>query len=139
MSKYNRTFNENGFSLIEIILVIIAVFFLALLIANLPSSVSSINKSRHTSIARDIAAKQIDYLRKQPYENLAFGTNSFPDSSLDRLAGAAAAYEIESCPLSICADTELVKQVKVTVTWLESGESKTVELVTLVGQGGIGQ
>ena len=129
---------EKGVSLVELVLVVAAVGFLALLVSNLPSSISSINKSRHASLARDIAGKQMDYLRRQTYANLSEGTESFFDSSLNNLPGALATYEIEECPLEVCLDQESAKEVKVKVIWNESGDSKSVELVTIVGEGGIG-
>lgn len=123
----------------EVVLVITVVAFLALIIASLPQSVSSINKNRHASIARDIAGKQVDYLRKQTYANLANGTTSFSDQNLTGLPQGAALYEVVDCPEEVCTSLENVKKVTVKVEWNESGDLKKVELVTLVGEGGLGQ
>lgn len=131
--------NQNGVSLVELVLVVAAVVFLALLVNNLPSSISSINKSRHASLARDIAGKQMDYLRRQTYANLSLGVEAFYDSGLNNLPGTLATYEVEDCPLEVCFDQEEAKEVKVKVSWNESGDSKSVELVTIVGEGGLGQ
>lgn len=130
---------ERGVSLIELVLVIAAVGFLALLVSNLPSSISSINKSRHASLARDIAGKQIEYLRRLTYANLSEGAESFFDSGLSNLPGALATYEVEACSPEICPNQEGAKEVKVKVSWNESGDNKSVELTTIIGEGGLGQ
>lgn len=130
---------DSGVSLVELVLVIAAIGFLALLVNNLPSSISSINKSRHASLARGLASKQMEYLRRQTYANLSSGASSFSEPGLNTLSGALATYEINDCPLEVCTDQEEAKEVKVKITWNESGDSKSVELLTIIGKGGIGQ
>lgn len=125
--------------MIEILLVVAAVGFLVLLIANLPSSVASISKSRHASLAREIANKEMDFLRKKTYANLALGTNTFTDPGLDNLPTPSASYEVTDCPVQVCSGGEKVKQIKVTVAWNEGGSNKSVELVTLIGENGVAQ
>ncbi len=131
--------NEEGISLVELVLVIAAVGFAALLIGNLPSSISSITKSRHISQARDIAGKEVDTLRKLTFDGLALtgGPVAFNDPSLSDLPASAATYEIDSCPEDICTNSEDVKEVKVVVNWNEEGDAKKVELDTLVAEGGL--
>lgn len=131
--------NEKGLSMIELVLVLLVVSFLVLLISNLPSSVNSINKSRHASLAKDIANKELDYLRRQTYTNLANGTDTFTDTSLNGLPGHDATYTIEDCPATVCTSSEAVKKVNVSISWDESGQTKKVELTTLVAEGGVGQ
>lgn len=125
----------------ELVLVIAAVGFLVLLIGNLPSSISSINKSRHMSLARDITSKQIDSLRKQTYNGLTITTEpvTFFDSSLTDFSTPTATYEISDCPADICLNSEKIKKIKVKVTWKEQGDNKVVELTTLIAEGGLSQ
>lgn len=131
--------NRRGFSLAELVLIIAATSFLGLIISNLPASVGTINKSKHTSVAQEIATKQIDYLRKRTFANLASGTNSFSDPSLSSLPGGAAAYTVMDCPSQVCTHQEKARQVEVRVSWNEGSDSKNVDLVTLIGDGGVGQ
>lgn len=133
--------SQAGISLVELVIVAGAVVFLGLLVMSFPSSVASISRSRHISIAKDIANRQVEELRKQTYGNLANGTNSFTDTNLSSLNQGTAAYEVSDCPVTVCTDgqTTNIKQVKVTVSWDESGDTKKVEMDTLVGEGGVGQ
>lgn len=133
---------QAGVSLVELLLVVAAVGFLVMLIANLPSSVSSINKSRHLSIAKDISNRKMESLRKEGFSalsNQAKGESSFTDPDLNSLPAGAAVYDLESCPPLICGANEQALQVKVRVNWNELGDNKFVELLTLVGEGGVGQ
>lgn len=139
IESFSRSKNQRGVSLVELILVIAAVAFLILLLANLPSAISSITKSQHASLARNIVNKQTDYLRKQTYANLANGTNFFSDSALSSLPHPTASYKVEDCPPAVCSNSENLKQITVTVLWTENGDNKSIEVVTLVGEGGLGQ
>lgn len=130
---------ENGISLVEIILVAAAVVALALLLGTLPSSMSSINKSRQISLAKEIASKELEYLRNQDYENLIEGNNSFVDTNLNKLPRAEGLYEINACSPELCTLEEDIKKITVKVLWNEAGDNKNVELSTLVSKGGLGQ
>lgn len=130
---------QRGMSMVEIVLVIGVVIFIFLLINSLPGSISIIGRSKHTSIAKDVASKEIEYLRQQTYANLSVGSGTFTDANLQNLPNSSATYDIENCPAIICTGGEKVKQVSVTVSWLESGNTKQVKLNTLVAQGGVGQ
>ena len=129
--------NQNGVTIIEVLLVIACLMFLVLIINNIPPSISSINKSRHQAIARDIVNKELETLRKQGYANLANGLVNFSDTNLTKLPTPSATVDIENCPVSICTLSEKLKSVVVTVTWYESGAIKNIQMTTLIGQGGL--
>lgn len=130
---------EKGISLIEIILVAAAVIALTLLLTSLPSSMSSIQKSRQVSLAKEIASKQLEYLRNQNYENLVEGDNTFVDINLNKLSSAQGLYKISACDPAICTLDEDIKEIKVQVLWNEAGDNKNVELTTFISKGGLGQ
>jgi len=127
---------EKGISLIELILVLVAIAVLAILVTSLPSSIQSIRNSGNTSQAREIASKQLDYLRQQPYTNLINGINSFSDINLSKLPSPTAEYDIENCPSEVCTQGEVAKQIRITISWVEGGNVKKLELSTLVTQEG---
>lgn len=130
---------QKGISLLEVLIVITTISFLGILLANIPATISAISRSRHYSIAKEIAARKIDELRKTTYSNLANGTNSFADTDLAKLQSSSASWVVINCPTTICSSSEPAKQVSVTVSWFEGSEAKSVQLTTLVGEGGVGQ
>ncbi|MCL4367048.1 hypothetical protein M1563_02675 [Patescibacteria group bacterium] len=135
----HQKYLEQGVSVIELVLVTVIIAALALLVANLPSSVSSINRSRHSSIAKDIATRELEYLRKLSYDSLSNGTNNFTDPDLTSLPKSTASYTVNDCQEPACINGEKAKIVTVSVAWNESGDDKTVDLSTIVSQGGLAQ
>ncbi|KKR81241.1 MAG: hypothetical protein UU73_C0003G0195 [Candidatus Daviesbacteria bacterium GW2011_GWA1_41_61] len=132
--------SQSGISLIELTLVVMLVLALAMVVANLPSWTASITGSKYNSIAREVASKKINYLRKNLYsKNLPNGTTVFSDESLTKIPSSTASYSIEDCSEDICLNDEQVKKVTVQINWKERAENKFLELVTLVGVGGVGQ
>lgn len=132
---------ERGVSLVELLLVVAAIGFLILLIGNLPNSINLIGRARHQSMAREIVAKAIEDTRAIAFTNLADGSVSLTDSRLNLLPGGSGNRLIGSCNPDICTGSEAskVKQVTVTVTWLEAGKNQIVRLQTLISEGGLNQ
>lgn len=140
--KFLSRVDQSGITLVEVLMAVILLVFIVIVINTLPSSFSSINRSNHTSIAREVAAKQIDNLRLLKYENLPYGTFSFSDSKLNPLSAISATYKVECYPVvNNCVDpnVETAKLVTVTLAWKESGDNKQVELITIVSSGGLAQ
>lgn len=129
--------DTRGISLIEILLVVVTVGFIVILAANLPSSLGLITRSKHISLAREIAAKQIEDKRTISYINLAEGTSAVSDSRLSLLPSGAGLIEIGSCSPSVCTNSEPLKHVKVTVSWMDNLKEQTITLETLIGEGGL--
>lgn len=135
-SRFHRGYGK-GFSLVEILLVVGAIFCLGLLVAALPPAISSVNRSRHTSLAKEAASKQLNSLRQQGFANLSNGSGNFSSSALSSLNEVTAVYTIEDCSPEICSHEEKTKKVMVRISWQESGDAKKVELSTLISEGGL--
>lgn len=132
--------NQQGFSLIEVVLVIMLIGFLILIISNLPSSFRLIGKSKNESLAREIAVSEIENQRAKTYINLANTSNPLPqisDSRISQLPQGNGTIEIKDCPNTICQRSEQTKQVIVTVNWIQDTQVKTVQLTTLISNGGL--
>lgn len=130
--------NQHGISLVEILLVVATIAILAALIANLPPSIGLIGQARHQSLANQIANKQIEDVRAITYENLADGQTDITDSRINLLPSGSGIILVEDCdPVNICSNNENMKQVTVTINWQESGKQKSVEIITMIGSGGL--
>lgn len=127
---------QKGFSLVEILLVLAGVGLLVILLSAFPNSIKLVTWSRQQSLAREIAAKQIEQVREQSYINLAPGTQSFTVNLLSEGSGEKI---IEDCDPTICTNSELVKKVTVLVKWNQEGILRQVKLVTFISQGGLNQ
>ncbi len=130
-------FQSKGVSLVEILLVIATVGFLILVIANIPPSVNLIGRSRHESLAREIASKALEDKRTTGYINLADGENNIIDSRLNLLPSSLGKTLVENCPASVCTLSENAKNVIASVKWKEEGKDREVKLQTLISEGGL--
>lgn len=130
---------EKGFSLIESLLVVVIIGSAVFLIANIPNALGLIAKSKHVSLAREIAVKQIEDKRTINYSNLVNDSSSISDTRLNLLPQGMGTVEVADCDLSICTQGENIKVVTVTVLWQDSSKAQTVSLKTMIGEGGINQ
>lgn len=128
-----------GLSLVELLVVIASVGIMVLLIANIPSSINLVNKSRHQSIAREIASKVIEDTRVVTYANLANGQSAINDARLFTLPSGSGTKDIEDCPAEICTNNEDTKQLTVTINWKEVGKELNYVVKTFISSGGLGQ
>lgn len=131
--------NQSGISLIEPLVVIVIVGLLVFLLANLPNAMNLISKSRHLSLAREIALKQVEDKRNTSFANLVNEATPVTDQRIGLLPSGAGTVLVEDCLPSVCTNNEAIKQVTVTITWLENSKPQTASLKTFVGEGGLNQ
>lgn len=131
--------NEHGTSLIEALLVIVIVGSLVLLLANLPNALGLITKSRHISLAREIAAAQIEDKRTISYSNLVNDTSTVNDFRISLLPHGSGIVVVAACDPQICTNGENTKQVTVTITWKDNNKTQNMVLKTMISEGGINQ
>lgn len=138
-----KTLNQNGVSIVELLLVVTAIGFLVFLLGNLPNSIRLIGQAKHHSLAREIASKAIEDKRAITYANLT--NTSAPgdditstDVRFGLLPSGSGLVLVKDCdPLLICTGGEDAKQVSVTVTWKEGDKVMTTKLDTLISKGGL--
>lgn len=131
--------SKKGFSLIESLLVVAMVGIIVVLMANLPNAFNLMSKSKNLSLAREIATKQIEDKRAIDYNSLANDSTVLIDSRIGLLPNGEGLVVVEDCDISICTNSEPVKQIIVTVSWMENNKSQSVTLQTFVGEGGLNQ
>lgn len=130
---------EKGVSLIESLLVVVIIGSIIFLMASIPSALMLISKSKHVSLAREIAAKEIEDKRTINYTNLANGSSLITDSRLNLLPQGSGTVVVSDCDSSVCTNGEHIKQVTITMNWFENNKIQTITLNTMIGEGGINQ
>src|SRR3989304_9196904 len=132
--------HEKGFSLAEILLVLAGVGFLIILLATFPNSIKLVTWSRNQSMAKEIAAQEVEKVREQSYINLAPGTQSLDETDdlrIGLLPEGGGEKVIADCDPAICIQSELVKKVTITINWNEEGNIRQAKLVTFISEGGL--
>lgn len=140
MNSFKKYLAEGGFSLIEILLVVMIVGFITSLVLLLPSSIGLIGDSKYTSLAKDIASKQMESLRTRGYDSLLGlrgPASNISDPRVSQLPSGSATFIVSDCTPDICTNNEELLKASVTVSWQEKNQSKTVSLNTLVAKGGL--
>lgn len=130
---------EKGFSLIELLLVIVIIGTIVFLLANLPNAFLLMAKSKHLSLAREIASKQIEDKRAMQFINLINDTVEISDVRLKELPLGTGTTTVADCDLTICTNEEDIKKITVTISWKDNNKLQTVNLNTFIGKGGINQ
>lgn len=128
---------NSGFTLVELLLVVLVIIFLILLAVNLPSSLGLVGNSHFSSLAKDIATQKIEDLRAQTYDNLANGITTPTDSRLSNLPLGSITQTITDCSDPVCTHGEQLKQVNIQVDWTEKNNSKNIQLTTFIAKGGL--
>lgn len=140
--------SQLGVSLVESLLVVVVLGLIVFLMSNIPNALGLISKSRHLSLAREIATKQIEDKRTISYINLSTGSIPINDSRLAQLPQGSGTVTVGietqpgywiNCDTSICTNGEEAKQVVTTISWVDNSKQQTLTLQTLIGQGGINQ
>lgn len=131
--------NERGVSLIESLLVVVVIGSVVFLLASIPNAIMLIGKSRHMSLAREIAVKQMEDKRNLSFDNLVNDNSPINDPRLSLLPEGEGSVEVLDCDPAVCANEENVKQVLITINWKDNNKSQVVTLKTMIGEGGINQ
>lgn len=131
--------SQRGVSLIESLLVVVAVSAIGLLMVNIPNVINLMNKSNHLSLAREIGLKQLEDKRTTAYVNLVDGTSVIADSRISLLPHGSGIATVEGCDPGICTNGEHIKKITVTVSWTDNNSQQNFQIDTFVGEGGLNQ
>lgn len=138
--KFKRILrSSSGFSLIESLLVVIVIGMIVFLLASIPNSLMLFAKSKHASLAREIAVKQIEDKRTINYSNLVNGSSTISDPRLTSLPQGNGTIVVGDCNPAICINSENIKEITVSVNWLDNNKTQSLTIKTMVGEGGINQ
>lgn len=139
MNHQPITHDQMGVSLIESLVIVVMVAVMVFLMANIPNAMNLLSKAKHTSLAREIAAKQIEDKRSISYVNLANDSAAISDSRMGLLPEGSGTIVTADCDEQVCTNDENVKQITVTIFWKDNNKDQKVTLTTLIGEGGLNQ
>lgn len=131
--------SERGVSLIESLMVLVSVGAIVVLMANLPNAMGLIERSKHLSLAREIAAKQIEDKRAINFANLVTDTTPISDTRINLLPQGSGTVIVTDCDPLICTNGEHLKRIQVTISWKDNNKTQTINLDTFIGEGGLNQ
>lgn len=140
MTSQNNNSHQQGFSLVEGLMIAVIAIFIVLVIGSLTPFINLIGSSRYESLAKDIAQKQIEDLRALPFANLTNTASPAPtvvDSRLSKLPQGSGLYTIEDCDPGVCLNSEKLKKIHIIINWKEAAKDKKVDLDTFVANGGL--
>ena len=123
--------NYKGFSLIEVIIASAMVISSLVIFCVALSTVPLTRTTRNQNIAYHIAAKKIEDLRRTAFASLP-ASGPFNDPGLSYLASSTASLTVADYQGS-----GEIKDISVTVNWVQQGATKNVILQTLISNTGL--
>lgn len=122
---------SKGFSLVEVIialgLVMVTMMIFAVTLAALPL----VKSSRNQNIAYHIASKKLEEMRKTSFVSLP-SSGAFTDPGLAKLSSGTAALTVSNYQ-----GNDQIKQILVTVGWIEQSKSASLNVETLISKNGL--
>lgn len=125
---------QYGFTIVELLVTITVIAILVPMIASLMSMIDALNdRARDRAAVNALVENKVESLRSISFVGLTNGTTDFT-SELPASIGAprSATYTISSVSAAL-------KQVDVTVTFNDHGETRTATYKTYIGELGVGQ
>jgi prepilin-type N-terminal cleavage/methylation domain-containing protein len=132
--KLHRPLQTEGFTLVEI-LVVIAVA--AVVIVSLNSVVTGYmhvsQRGRYLSLANSYVEAKVEALRNTGYNGLSLGTLSLTSESSTQLPPSRVAS------MTVTSPSAGLKQVDITVSYKDQGQTNSYAYTTYIGELGVGQ
>lgn len=131
--KYS-TRQQNGFTIIELIVSIVVFAILVPAIASFLALLDDMNdRARDTAIINALAENKVESLRSAKYTSLTNGTTDFTSELPQTIS------KPRSATYQVTAPNSGLKQVDLNITYNDHGRQKTLSYKTYVGELGVGQ
>ncbi len=132
--KTKRTLDNDGFTIVELLVSIALGAILVTAFSNVVTSyVHVAQRGRHLNYANAYAEAKIETLRNNGYNALPVGTTTFAPELPAKLPRPKTASMVVTNPIPG------IKQVDLTVQYRDQGSAKTHNYRTFVGELGVGQ
>lgn len=129
--------NTAGFTMVEIIIAITAFVIMLPAIAGMMLSLTELNdKARELAIVHSIVQNQVEKLRNQGFNAVNAGTVDFTNELPDTIGEPRSASYAVSL---VEANDPSLKQIAITVSYNDRGETRQLHYKTYLGEHGAGQ
>lgn len=124
--------SSRGLSMIEILLGLGIMTVTIVIYTGSLATVRMVRDSRDQVQAYRIASRQLEILRSTDFAALP-ASGTIVDSNLNNLPSGSGSYTVGDYPGSVAGR---LKQAQVTVTWVDNGVNKQVQISTLITETG---
>ena len=132
MSK--NTHSQAGFTIVELLITIILLALAVPVLGSLVSMLSGVNdRARDLALIHALAENKIESLRSAGFGNLALGTTSFTSELPSSIATPRSAQYV------VTSVSTPLKQVQITISYNDHGQTRTLNYRTYIGELGVGQ
>ncbi len=132
MSK--NTHSQAGFTIVELLITIVLLALAVPVLGSLVSMLSGVNdRARDMAIIHALAENKVESLRSAGFGNLAVGTVTFTSELPSTIATPRSAQYVVTSP------SVALKQVQITISYNDHGQTRTLNYRTYVGELGVGQ
>ncbi len=126
--------NESGLTLVELL---VAIAVAGIVISSLSQVVTTYlhlsQRGRYLNLANSYAEAKVETLRNEGYNSLSTGTTNLSSELPSQLPLQRSASMTVSSPLTG------LKQVSITVSYNDQGQTESYQYVTYIGELGVGQ
>ena len=130
----NRRLKGDGFTIVELLVAIAVAGIVVISLSQVTTTYLHLSqRSRYLNLANSYVEAKAETLRNQGYNSISIGTSSLTSELPTQLPGSRAASMTVSSP------TAGIKQVDITVSYNDQGQSNSYSYTTYVGELGVGQ
>jgi prepilin-type N-terminal cleavage/methylation domain-containing protein len=126
--------SSKGFTIVELL---VCIALAGVVITSLSQVVTTYlhvsQRGRYLNLANSYAEAKIETLRNQGYNSLSVGTTSLTSELSSQLP------RTRSASMTVSSPSTGLKQVDLTVTYTDQGQSHSYYYTTLIGELGVGQ
>ena len=128
--------NQSGFTLVEVIVVIVVAGIMMIGISNTVVGIRLINaRAKDAAVVNSLVEDKVEELRSQTFVGLSDGTFDFTDELPDTITkNRSATYTV-----STVSGNAALKQLDVTVSYNDFNSNAVYEYRTYIGELGVGQ
>lgn len=138
MNKLDQT----GLTIVELLVTIaVAAVVITTMTEVTTNFLHTAQRGRYLNLANSFAEGEIEALRNQGYNSLSLGTSSLTSSLPSELPPKSTSSMTVTDPNDPSTGSPIagIKQVQITVTYADQGQSNTYTYTSFIGELGVGQ